>query len=353
MRYSARPNARQARWPRRLTFVLLIGIVLVVGSTVLVRHFYDQNLQPVSTSEKTQLVTIKEGATLDSIAQQLQEEHLIRSAWAFKLYVSGKQVRSDLQAGTYAFSPSQSVSQIVTKLTHGKVATNNVTILPGQRLDQIRASLINDGFKPDEVDSALQASTYADNPALVDKPVNASLEGYVFPDSFQKTSTTTAALIVSQALAEMQQNLTPDIRAAFAKQGLSTYQGVILASIVEQEVSKQSDRTQVAQVFISRLKQNMSLGSDVTARYGSILAGREPSLTYDSPYNTLLHKGLPPTPISNVSASSLNAVAYPANTDWLFFVAGDDGVTHFSKTLDEHEALAKQYCHKLCSETAQ
>jgi len=97
----------------------------------------------------------------------------------------------------------------------------------------------------------------------------------------------------------------------------------------------------------------MSLGSDVTARYGSILAGREPSLTYDSPYNTLLHKGLPPTPISNVSASSLNAVAYPANTDWLFFVAGDDGVTHFSKTLDEHEALAKQYCHKLCSETAQ
>lgn len=347
MRYTSKPQKR-SRWPKRLTYVLLVGLMVIIAATVLVRTIYSQNLKPVSDSQKNQLVTIKEGATLSTIADQLQQQGLIRSSWAFKLYVSSKQVRNDLQAGTYAFSPSLSVQQIVTKLTQGKIATNNVTILPAQRIDQIRASLINDGFTPGDVDTALNPATYADNPALVDKPAGASLEGYLYPDSFQKTATTTAKQIIEQSLAEMQNQLTPDIRSAFAKHGLSTYQGIVLASIVEQEVSKQSDRDQVSQVFLSRLQQNMTLGSDVTARYGAIVAGQAPSLTYDSPYNTLIHKGLPPTPISNVSVSSLRAVAYPADTDWLYFVTGDDGTTYFSKTLEDHEALTKQYCHKLC-----
>jgi len=347
MKYTSKPQKR-SRWPKRLTYVLLISLVVIVAATALVRSVYNRNLKPVSDSQKTQIVTIKEGATLSTIADQLQHQGLIRSSWAFKLYVSSKQVRTNLQAGTYAFSPNLSVQTIVAKLTQGKIATNDVTILPAQRIDQIRASLINDGFAPGDVDTALNPATYADNPALVDKPASASLEGYLYPDSFQKTADTTAQQIVGQSLAEMQSQLTPDIRSAFAKHGLSTYQGIILASIVEQEVSKQSDRDQVAQVFLSRLQQGMTLGSDVTARYGAIAAGQAPSLTYDSPYNTLIRKGLPPTPISNVSISSLHAVAYPANTSWLYFVTGDDGTTYFSKTLEDHQALTQQYCHKLC-----
>jgi UPF0755 protein len=118
--------------------------------------------------------------------------------------------------------------------------------------------------------------------------------------------------------------------------------------MVEQEVSKPADRSQAAQVFLSRLKTGIPLGSDVTAYYGAILNGAKPSTFYDSPYNTLLHKGLPPGPISNVSDSSLQAVANPANTHWLFFVTGDNGTTYFSKTADEHDKLTQQYCHKLC-----
>ena len=113
---------------------------------------------------------------------------------------------------------------------------------------------------------------------------------------------------------------------------------------------KSADRPVVAQVFLKRYKEDMRLGSDVTAYYGARLAGKEPSLGYDSPYNTRLHSGLPPGPISNVSAGSLEAVAFPAQTDWLYFVAGDDGITHFSKTLQEHEALTAKYCKKLCSQ---
>jgi UPF0755 protein len=146
----------------------------------------------------------------------------------------------------------------------------------------------------------------------------------------------------------MEKQLTPDLRTAFANEGLSTYQGIILASMVEQEANKTADRQQVAQVFLSRLKQNMTLGSDVTAFYGAILAGQAKSTKYDSPYNTLIYKGLPPTPISNVSAVSLQAAAHPASTDWLYFVAGDDGTIYFSKTYEEHQQLIDQYCHKLC-----
>ena len=344
---TASPKASRLR---RLVFVLGILIVLLLLAVGVTWRFYTENLKPVSKNAQTKTIVIESGATPASIASLLHDEGIIRNAWTFERYVQSKNVSGDLQAGTYNLSPSQSVSDIVAQLTHGKVTTELVTVLPGQRLDQIRQTLINDGFKESDVDDALQASLYENNAALVDKPTGNSLEGYLYPESFLRTADTNPRVIVQESIAEMQKHLTPDLRAAFAKQGLSTYQAIILASIVEQEVSNQSDRTQAAQVFLKRMQTGMVLGSDVTAMYGSRLAGRGTSLIYDSPYNTLIHDGLPPTPISNVSDSSLQAVAHPANTDWLFFVAGDDGTTHFSHTVEEHEALTKQYCHKLCAQ---
>lgn len=341
---------KQSRHPiRKLLIILVATVVVLVGAAIAVRQIYYNNLQPVdSSSQNTQLFTVESGATLDQIGAQLENAGLIRSAWAFKLYVSSKQVRSDLQAGTYSFSPAQSVAAIVAQLTHGKVATDTVTILPGQRLDQIREALINSGFPADGVDIALDASTYAGHPALVDKPAGASLEGYIYPETFQKTDATTAADIVAQSLDEMQKQLTPDVREAFARDGFSVFEGITLASVVEKESSNQEDRNQIAQVLLKRLREGIRLQADPTAYYGAIIADREPSLNYPSPYNTYLHAGLPPGPISNVSASSLNAVAKPANTDWLYFVAGDDGATHFAKTLEEHEQNTQQYCKELC-----
>lgn len=349
MKYSIQPARR--RTARRLLLISIVAVSVLAGATIAVRHIYFENLKPVSaTSQKAQLITIKNGATVDDIAQQLHDAGLIRSTWAFRLYVSSKEVRNALEAGTYSFEKGQSVPEIVSQLTHGKVATDLVTILPGQRIDQIKTTLINYGFSKEDVASALNPSNYPNSRVLVDKPAQASLEGYIYPDSYQKTGNTTPQQIISAALDEMDSHITPELRADFAQQGLSTYEGMILASVVEQEVSHSTDRAMAAQVFIKRLHMGMMLGSDVTALYGSRLGGQAGSLTYDSPYNTLLHTGLPPTPISNVSDSSLQAVAHPANTDYLYFVAGDDGVTHFTHTLEEHEAAAKQYCHKLCGQ---
>ena len=176
-----------------------------------------------------------------------------------------------------------------------------------------------------------------------------TLEGLLWPDSFEKDQTTVASDIIKQSLIEMGDHLTPQVQSAFATQGLSPYQGLVLSSIIEQEVNKPEDQLVVSQVFYARLKKGMMLGSDVTARYGAISAGLEPSLTYDSPYNTLIHAGLPPTPISTINTNSLNAAAHPASTNWLYFVTGDDGITHFSSTLAEHQANTAKYCHKLCS----
>ncbi|MET0779270.1 MAG: endolytic transglycosylase MltG [Candidatus Saccharimonadales bacterium] len=350
MRYTSRPPKR--RLVKKLVVVGIVMVVLLVGATAAVRYTYFQNLKPVSTSsQQAQRITVEKGATVDQIAKQLKDAGLIRSTWAFRLYVSSKEVREQLEAGTYMLEASQSLPEIVSQLTHGKVATDLVTIIPGQRIDQIRTTLENYGFSKAAVDVALNPATYAGNPVLVDKPSTVTtLEGYIYPDSYQKNDSTTPQQIIEASLREMGQKLTPDLRAAFARQGISAYEGLILASIVEQEVSRQSDRAQAAQVFIKRLNIGMPLGSDVTAYYGALIAGKGKTLLYDSPYNTRLHAGLPPTPISNVSASTLDAVAHPAATDYLYFVAGDDGVTHFTHTVQEHEAAAAQYCHKLCSE---
>jgi UPF0755 protein len=332
MIYASQTTRR--RWPRRVVYVLIGGIVAILAATAIVRYAYNQQLQPKnSSSQVTRLFTVKSGATVDQIGKDLESAGLIKSAWAFKLYVSSKEVRSALQAGEYDLQPRMSVSEIVSVLTHGQVATNLVTIIPGKRIDQIRERLVLDGFDKDDVNTALDPATYAGNPALVDKPDAASLEGYLYPDSYQKTSASTAQDIVTAALLEMRNQLTPDLRAAFAKQGLSTYEGIILASIVEREVPKADDRTQVAQIFLKRLKMGMKLQSDATKYY----------------YDTYANNGLPPTPISNVTKSSLQAVAKPASTDWLYFVSGDDGTTHFSTTFEQHEANIDQYCKENCS----
>jgi UPF0755 protein len=344
--------SRRKHWiPRRVWWLLAVLVILFVGGAAVSRHIYDVNLRPVSTDQTTSLFTVDEGNSVKQISDKLEQQHLIRSAWAFQLYVHSQEFSNTLQAGTYALSPSENIPAIVKAMTQGHVSTKLVTILPGRRIDQVRADLINDGFSPNQVDQALVPDQYADLPVLAFKPSGVNtLEGLLWPDSFQKNSSTSPAMIIRESLVETGQHLTADVQTAFASEGLNTYQGLTLASIVEQEVNKPSDQTQVAQVFLSRLKAGSTLGSDVTANYGAVKTGLAPNLSYDSPYNTLLHPGLPPTPISTVSTSSLYAATHPAGTDWLYFVTGDNGTTYFSTNLQDHQAQTQQYCHKLCSQ---
>lgn len=340
----------KGRWTKVVIALIVLAILVCGGIIVGVRRVYQENLKPAASNQKSVTITIPQGYSLGDVASLLKKLGIIKSEWAFSQYVRDKQADADIKAGTYELSPSQSVQEIVSIITLGKIKTDLITILPGQRLSQVRARFISSGFTADSVDAALNTNLYTNHPALVDKPSGANLEGYLYPDSYQRTSNTKPEDIIEESLNEMQKQLTPDIRAAINKQGLNVYQGIILASMVEQEANKPTDRNKVAQVFLSRLHSNLRLESDVTAFYGSILADQPRSVAFESLYNTYLHDGLPVGPISNVSSSSLRAVAYPANTSYLYFVAGDDdGTVYFSHTLQEHHNLIRQYCPKNCA----
>lgn len=347
--YSLYARARQ--WPKRILYTALILLLVIVGSVIFIRRMYDENLKPVSSSTEQKVFIVRSGASVNEIGESLRKDGLIRQVWAFERYVRNENLGSKLQAGTYRLSPSQSVQTIAALMAEGKVAVDLLTILPGQRIDQVKDAFIKSKFDPGAVDAALNPANYGDSPALADKPASATLEGFLYPDSYQKDASTDPSVIIRASLKEMENRLTPGMRAAFAGQGLSVYQAVTLASVVEMEVSNAADRAQVAQVFLDRLKNDIALESDATAIYGAVLAGqKKPSVRFESVYNTYSHKGLPPGPISNVTESSLQAVAKPAATNWMYFVAGDDGKTYFSKTLAEHEALTAEHCRKLCSQ---
>lgn len=343
-----RRKSRSLFIPMAIAAIVLI-VAAIGGTTLYVRDKYQQNLRPVSSSIKQVYFTVEKGDTSRQIGDKLERAGLVRSSSAFQWYVRSQEVRDQIQAGTYIIMPSLSVNQIVQKMTSGDVAKNLLTILPGKRLDQIKQAFSDAGYSKSSIENAFNPANYRTKAALAGLPPTASLEGYLYPDSYEKLADTSAITIVGDSLDEMSKRLTPSIITGIANQGLTTHQGVILASMIDQEVSNPNDKPIVAQVFLKRLRQGMLLGSDVTAFYASALAGKSPSVFIDSPYNTRVYKGLPPGPIGNVTSQALEAVANPSPTDYLFFVAGDDGTVYYSNTQAEHDALTKKYCTKLCN----
>lgn len=318
--------------------LILVVIIGIVAAAYAIRQSYASHLKPLSSASRTQVITVEPGATTAEIADMLAEKGVIRSDWSFEWYVRSKNLRDSLKAGTYVVDQNQSVQEIVQVIVDGKVATDLVTIFPGKRLEETKQKFIEYGFTKTEVEQAFEPTQYASHPALTDKPKDASLEGYLYPETFQKTADTSLKDIIALSLDEMERRLTPDLRQAVAEQGLTLHQAMILASIVEGEVSSPEDRTKVAQVFLKRLDEGMRLESNATDSYAKI----------NPAYDTYKIAGLPPGPVSNFTATAIQAVAYPAKTDWLYFVSGDDGKTHFSKTFEEHEQNIEKYCTTLC-----
>ena len=344
-------HSQSASKKSRLKWWIIGGVatlaVLAAGLTAGVFWWYNDALQPLSSSQERIRIVIEPGATPDQIAQELQEKGVIKSSYAFGILVKQENARDKLQAGTYLLSPSQSVREVLSWLVEGKVDTFNVTILPGLTLAEIKEYLVADGFTAQEIDAAY-AVTY-DHPLLADKPADVNLEGYIYPDTYQISSETTAQDLLIRSFDEFYALIQKeDLQSTLAARGFNLHQGITLASIIGKEVNTASDKRQVAQVFEKRLDEGIELGSDVTFMYAAELTGQQPTPSLNSPYNTRLYKELPPGAIANFTIDNLEAVANPAPGDYLYFVAGDDGTTYFSKTEAEHEANVERYCTKLC-----
>jgi UPF0755 protein len=320
-------------------------VALIAAGGALTWYSLNIKAKDISVSD-LQLINIEKGLGADAIADLLEDKGIIRSSTAFSWYTSRRGVKDKLQAGTYEFGPQLSVKEIVDKLESGDVARRNVTFAPGQRLDQLRGKMIEAGYEEAAVDSAL--ATIGRKTLAGILPESASLEGYLYAETYVLPYDSTPDAVIAQATGEFVEQLTPEVRAGIEKQGLSIHEAVTLASIVQLESSRAETQKQIAQVFLKRLDIGMRLQADPTFRYGAALTGQTASPSLDHPYNTYRIVGLPPGPIGNFSVSALKAVAEPAEGDFLYFVAGDDGVTRFSSTLSEHEALKAQYCIELC-----
>lgn len=310
-------------------------------------------LSPVDRSATTFVrIVVPEGATAADIGRLLEEHHLIRNRMAFEIYTLLTGTKSSLRAGGHALKKSQSVAEIVAGLVDGSTDKYSVIILPGLTLEQladptIRGSLADQGFTPNEVKTAFAASYVST--IFTDKPAGTSLEGYIHPDTYGISTADPLEAVLKMSFREMERVVAEGkFEQRLQAQGLTLRQGIILASIVQKEVSDPKVQPQVAQVFLKRLRDNIALGSDVTFLYIAAKEGRTPSVNDPSPYNTRRVKGLPPGPISNFNLSALEAVAAPAAGDYVYFVAGDDGTTHFARTEAEHNANIAAYCKKLC-----
>lgn len=342
--------AKRKKSPKRLIMWVGVSIAALIGFViggVLVWYNFQLGAVDASNQDK-KLVTIVSGTTPEGIATQLKGEGLIRDTTAFMWYTRIQRVQNALQAGTYRLSPSESTPKIVEHLTSGKVDTFNIRFLPGATLADNRKTLLGAGYSQSEVDQAL-AATY-DSPLFEGKPASADLEGYIYGETYT-FGTDTSVKAILEHIFEYYYGVIKEnnLAAAYQAQKLSLYEGITLASIIQREASPGGDdMPQIAQVFYSRLAQGMPLGSDVTYQYIADKTGvpRDPNL--NSPYNTRRFAGLPPGPIATPGKKALLAVANPAKGDYLYFLSGDDDVTYFARTLNEHEANIANHCKEKC-----
>lgn len=349
------------RWLRPLLLTLLGVLTVGIGVLLAGWIWYGQQLKPVGDETSSLVtVTIVPASSPDQIAQKLHEEKVIRNKTAFLLHTRLEGVQGKLQAGTYRLSPAESTPEIVKHLVSGKVDTFTVTFYPGATLvdnsskplpqkQDITSSLLRAGFESDEIKEALQASYPEYDQTLFEgRPSTADLEGYIYGDTYKLSSGATVKDVLRASFAEywrvIQQN---SLVAAFAEQDLSLYQGIILASIVQRE-SVGGDEAGIAGVFFNRIAAGDRLGSDVTYQYIADKTGvpRDPNL--DSPYNTRRYVGLPPGPIASPGLAALKSVGSPADSDYYYFLSGDDDVTYFARTFAEHEANIRNHCQAKC-----
>ena len=229
------------------------------------------------------------------------------------------------------------------------------TIRPGETIFDVKQSLLEAGYTSAEVEQALAADY--DFAFLKDRPEGATLEGYLYGETHEFYEDTPAQEIIETYLKGMEEVINDnDLQAKYAAEGLTLHEGVTLASVVQKEASA-SDMPTVAQVFLTRLANNIPMGSDVTVSYAvdvvdpdrQTYTDNASALTIDSCYNTRLYKGLPCGPISNPSLSALLAVAAPSDTSYFYFLTGDDGIMYYSYTEAEHIQNTRDHCQNLCN----
>jgi UPF0755 protein len=337
---------------KRYGFMIAALVVVIAGLGIGVVAWYKLQLRAVAPgSTKQQIFSIKSGEGAREVSRRLASEGLVRSYDATIIYLTLHGNRAGLKVGSFEVSAGQSTPELLGVIVEGRLKIKRLTIPEGTVLVRIETLVSEQGISRSNFDQAL-SKDHSDNAVLATRPPGSSMEGYLFPDTYNIAPDTTADALVRSMLDNLKVKLTPDILDGFKAQGLTVHQGLTLASIIEKEAFRDQDRAGVAQVFVRRLALKKPFESDAIVQYAIDLnaqagKGTLPVTTaiqsLNSPYNSYKFAGLPPGPICNPGIESIKAAAHPATTDYLFFLADKDGVTHFAKTFEEHQANIVKY----------
>lgn len=354
------PNEQNNPWPRLartggvIALVIIMGFAVVGGASYLGRQVGDalgdggSDDGPVSVEPGLEVtVEIPSGASAKEIGAILAANGVVKSALEFEVAVRNSEAASDLKAGSYGLTTLMNPSEVVAILVIGPVAdVYRITVIEGLRVEEILTSLAeSSGHTFRQFESALLSGDVTTSlKEMPDDPTLVDWEGLLFPDTYEFSRSAEPDAILQRMASTMEQRVNSIDWTVVEALGLTPYDGIILASLIESEVLLDVERPTVSSVIHNRLGLGMKLDIDATVLYA--LGTRDIAdfdREFDSPYNTYLVAGLPPTPIAAPGKASLEAAANPETTDFLFYVLKDlEGFHAFAATLEEHNANVAQ-----------
>lgn len=330
---------------------LLIILIIFLGYIFAYQGIY---LPKKTGSTETVILQVKKGEGAKEISINLKEQNLIRYKSLFRFYVLIHGFSGKLQAGEYLLSSSMNIPQIVEKLVSGEVVKKKITIIEGWNLKDIGQYFENQGLFSSEdffyrvtpTEEYIFTDFVEKFDFLKDKPAGATLEGYLFPDTYEIFSEDGIENIVRKILTNFGKKLNQDLKEEIASQRKTIFEIVTMASLLEKEVRTPDDKKIVSGILWKRLKNKIPLQVDATISY---ITGKKTSsisteeTKIDSPYNTYRYKGLPLGPICNPGLESILAAIYPKDSPYLYYLSTQEGETIFSRTLEEHNIAKAKY----------
>ena len=328
--------------PRRRKLIAALSALLILALILPVMHVRRFLDRPVAPAQR-QVVEIPPGASFARVAEDLATVGVVADARLFKLLARWREAAQRIKAGEYAFEGAATPDQILERLLAGDVLLHPFTVPEGWTLREIAAHLEAEGRGSAETFLRLARAPETRERLKID---GLSLEGYLFPETYQLTRDMDEKALIEAMVKEFRRRLTPEILAGAKKRGLGLKELVILASIVQKEAGNREEMPLIASVFHNRLTVGTPLQADPTVIYGidafdGNLTRRHLQTT--TPYNTYRIPGLPIGPIANPGEEALRAVAFPTQSDYYYFVAKGDGTHIFAKTLAEHNANVRRY----------
>jgi UPF0755 protein len=354
MTWHATPTVKRKRRGGRtiaLTF-LLIAVLLVVSIVGVALYGRSQLEAPAADHSAAKVVTVHQGESLDDVVSQLDQAGLIKSKTWFSLFARFKGLGT-IAPGDYSLDSGMGASSIISRLQSlPDISRTRVVLTEGMTAQQMAAKVAkaNLGISADQYMAEVNGGSFS-APFLTGRPAGASLEGFLFPDTYEVAQGASAHDLVQMQLDAFAAKAAPLLKGS-TDAGLNTYQTLTLASIVEREAQQPVDFGKVAGVLTNRLKDGMQLQVDATVSYGLGKPGTEPNadeLKKDTPYNTYVHSGLPPTPISNPGVASIQAAVSPTSVPYIYYVSDGCGVNHYATTISEFEQIKNQYVGQPCS----